>query len=75
MIESYSLPNRVEFNPKNKEHVEAFALLLFKGRQHPTLRFSYEPRKYGNAFEMMLHEFVREKLPKETLTRIENLEK
>ncbi len=71
MIESYQLPPRVNFNPNNPQHAEALAWMLFYGRQHPTLRFNFDPRKYANAFEMMLCEFIQNKLPKGTLERIE----
>ncbi len=30
------------FDPRNKEHIQAFVMLTQRGRQHPTLRFILE---------------------------------
>lgn len=71
MIESFQTPPRVNFNANNPQHIEAFARMLFYGRQHPTLRFNFDPREHGNAFEMMVREFVRAKMPKNILEKLQ----
>lgn len=47
------LQHSVVFDPENAEHIAAFEMLMTHGRQHPTLRFSIEPR-YVNVRQMML---------------------
>jgi hypothetical protein len=42
-IERFQSPPRVPFNIADPEHREAAILLLFYGRQHPTIRFLIEP--------------------------------
>ena len=42
-----------DFNPGNKEHLKAYYMLRYDGRQHPTLRFKLqEPHK--DAVNMMM---------------------
>lgn len=43
---------RHTFDPKNREHLEAFRSLM-GGRQHPTLRFDNE--RFESVPQMMMH--------------------
>lgn len=62
-IESFSTPERVEFDPTNQEHVLAVALMQFHGRQHPTLRFKLNPAKYKNVYSSLIDNFLRHAIP------------
>lgn len=62
--------NRVEFDPTNTEHLEAFKLLCigngeprekFVVRQHPNLRFVLE-EGYEDVRTMMLHKVGKQYL-------------
>ena len=48
MIESIRPHPVVEFNPLDPEHQAALYLLIFYGRQHPTLRFFIDPSQADN---------------------------
>lgn len=43
----------IEFNPQIEEHRKAYLMLAFQGRQHPTLRFSYNPTIENSVIEHM----------------------
>lgn len=54
-----AIPQQVTFNPNNKDHMEAFRLLVIgdsKGviRQHPSLRFHLE-EQFKDIRTMMIH--------------------
>lgn len=48
------LPQTVDFDPKNLEHVKALTSIVLKGKQHPTLRFNVRP-PFESAVEMAKH--------------------
>lgn len=48
----------VTFDVKNKEHVKAFVMLHYAGRQHPTLRFLVE-KPFLDVRSMMMDKMVR----------------
>lgn len=57
--------NYVQFDVNNREHIEAYKMLLFENKQHPTLRFLLEP-EFESLPSMLNHyigkAFVAEKL-------------
>jgi hypothetical protein len=48
----------VKFDPKNKEHIEAFRSVYFNGKQHPTLRFELE-EGYASVVSMASDKLLR----------------
>lgn len=66
-IETFAPPQKVEFDPTNKEHVLALAILQFHGRQHPTIRFKIDPKNHANAYVAMLDIYLHHVIPKEII--------
>lgn len=58
MIESFVLPQRVEFDIKNPAHRQAACLLLLYGRQHPSIRFRFKPTEYGSVREYLTQQLL-----------------
>lgn len=46
------------FDPTNPNHIEAYRMLVYEGRQHPTLRFTLE-HPYLDVRAMMTDKIVR----------------
>lgn len=46
------------FDPTNPDHIEAYRMLVYEGRQHPTLRFTLE-HPYLDVRAMMTDKIVR----------------
>jgi hypothetical protein len=57
-MESIRLPQLVEFNPLNPEHQTAMFMLIFHGRQHPTLRFFVDPTEADNVPAHMVRRYL-----------------
>lgn len=53
----------VKFDPKNKEHIRAFVMLHYSGRQHPTLRFIVE-QPFLDVRSMMIDKLIRKSVGK-----------
>lgn len=51
--------NRVDFDPKNSEHVKAFELIVFQNKQHETIRFKCDP-PFVDLRTMLLHKVGQE---------------
>lgn len=47
-----------QFDPHNKQHIEAFVMLTQQGRQHPSLRFTLE-HPYLDVRSMMYDKVAR----------------
>ncbi len=70
VIQSFQEPQRVEFDPGNLSHLEAFVWLHAHGRQHPTLRFRFDPTKYADAHTMMIDKILKHALPGKVLNKV-----
>ena len=55
----------VIFDPNDKDHLQAFHSFYFKGKQHPTLRFTLE-EGYSSVVTMaqnkIINTFIQEKV-------------
>lgn len=66
-IETFAPPQKVDFDPTNKEHVLALAIMQFHGRQHPTIRFKIDPKNHANAYVAMLDIYLHHVIPKDVI--------
>lgn len=48
----------VSFDPRKAEHIKAFVMLHYGGRQHPTLRFHVE-QPFLDVRSMMIDKLIR----------------
>lgn len=56
-------PTPVVFDPKNREHLVALAMLMQPtGRLHPKIRFKFDPSRYDNAYSAVLCAFAEHNL-------------
>ncbi len=56
-------PAPVTFDPKNREHLVALAMLMQpKGKLHPRIRFKFDPSRYDNAYSAVLCAFAEHNL-------------
>lgn len=66
-IETFAPPVKVDFDPSNRDHLLALALLQLHGRQHPTIRFKLDPRQYRNAYVSLIDLYIRSTMPSEII--------
>lgn len=58
-----SLP-LVEFDPLDSEHLIALSMLMQQPQKlHPTLRFTFNPAEFDNAYSACLNKFARSRIP------------
>lgn len=65
----------VPFDPTNDEHVAALLMLMNPktARAHPTLRFAFDSKRYDNAYQAILTEFVLHHTTPNARSKAENL--